>query len=176
MPQDLPFACRCGALTGTLHDAAPHTVGHLVCYCRDCRAFVRHLGQADQLEPGGGVPLIQTVPARIDIATGAEHIACKKLTDKGLLRWYAACCDTPLANTPKTAKLPFAGMWRGLFPDTAAFGPVAALGFTKSALPDPESGRAGGMASRTRTSVAGQDAATNPLRKTSASRWSRKAP
>lgn len=135
MTQDLPFSCRCGALTGVLHAAGPKTVCHLVCYCRDCRAFARHMGVTDQLEPGGGSPLVQVLPARLDVLTGAEHIACKRLSEKGLHRWYAACCNTPLANTVGSSRVPLAGMWRPIFADSQAFGPVVARGFVKCAVP-----------------------------------------
>ena len=41
---DLPFACRCGTVSGALHDAGPAVGTRLVCYCRHCRAYVRRLG------------------------------------------------------------------------------------------------------------------------------------
>ncbi|SNR28006.1 DUF6151 family protein [Puniceibacterium sediminis] len=135
MQTDLDFSCACGALRGVLHHAVPGEVCHLICYCRDCRAFAHHMGVADQLEPGGGSPLIQVLPARIEITAGAEHIACKRLTEKGLHRWYADCCGTPLANTVGTSKVPLAGMWRPLFADVGPLGPVGTYGFTKMALP-----------------------------------------
>ena len=36
--------------------------------------------------------------------------ACVSLSPRGLLRWYAACCHTPLANTPRDWKLPYVGL------------------------------------------------------------------
>ncbi|KMK66475.1 DUF6151 family protein [Puniceibacterium sp. IMCC21224] len=135
MDRDLGFACRCGALSGTLHDVAPQNVCHLVCYCRDCRAFARHMGRSDELEPGGGTPLVQVLPARITITRGAEHVACLRLSNKGLHRWYAGCCGTPVANTVGSSRMPLAGMWRPLFGATDRFGPVVTHGFTKMAVP-----------------------------------------
>lgn len=132
---DVAFSCSCGTLKGVLHEVSPATACHLMCYCKDCRAFARHMGKAEDLEPGGGSPIVQVLPARIEIMQGADQIACLRLSPKGLHRWYAACCNTPLANTPGTAKVPFAGMWRPLFEATEAFGPIVALGFTKAALP-----------------------------------------
>ncbi|MGY9048971.1 hypothetical protein P775_18915 [Puniceibacterium antarcticum] len=137
MPGDLDFSCRCGALRGVLHDVTPHDVCHLICYCADCRAFAHHMKVADQLEPGGGSPLVQVLPAHIKITAGVAQIACLRLSQKGLYRWYAACCGTPLANTVGTSKVPLAGLWRPLFADIAPFGPVACLGFTKMALREP---------------------------------------
>ena len=135
MQHDAAFSCACGAVTGVLHEAVPRQVCHLVCYCRDCRAFARYMGVSDRLEPGGGSPLVQVLPARIEINAGAAHIACLRLSARGLHRWYAACCNTPLANTVATSRVPFAGMWRPLFPDPGVFGPVRTRGFTRMAVP-----------------------------------------
>ncbi|MCV3272605.1 DUF6151 family protein [Roseobacter sinensis] len=132
---DVAFSCSCGKLKGVLHEASPATACHLTCYCKDCRAFARHMGQLDKLLPGGGSPIVQILPARVEIIEGAEQIACLRLSPKGLHRWYARCCNTPLANTPGSSKIPFAGMWRPLFESHAEFGPVVSLGFTKMALP-----------------------------------------
>ncbi|WP_298842656.1 DUF6151 family protein [uncultured Roseobacter sp.] len=131
------FSCNCGTLKGVLHEATPQNVCHLVCFCRDCRAFARHMGQAGHLEPGGGSPLVQVLPARIEISDGVDQIACLRLSPKGLHRWYAACCNTPLANTVGSPRMPLAGMWRGLFGQTEVFGPVTTLGFTKHAVREP---------------------------------------
>ncbi|WP_187429599.1 hypothetical protein ROLI_024970 [Roseobacter fucihabitans] len=136
MTDDVDFSCTCGTLKGVLHDVSPETGCHLICYCQDCRAFARHMGRLGALEPGGGTPLVQVLPAKIEITDGAEHIACLRMGPKGLHRWYAACCNTPLANTVGTPKMPLAGMWRPLFARIDAFGPVTTQGFTKMALPE----------------------------------------
>lgn len=141
MTESVPFACNCGALKGVVHDVSPATGCHLICYCKDCRAFARHMGQLDALEPGGGSPLVQVLPAKIEITEGAQNIACMRMSSKGLHRWYAACCKTPLANTVGTPKMPLAGMWRPLFAQTDPFGPVVTLGFTKMALREDGSPR-----------------------------------
>lgn len=132
---DVPFACDCGAMTGVLRDAVPHNVCHLVCYCKDCRAFARHLGQESKLEAGGGSALVQVMPAQIEITSGQEHLACLKLSPRGLLRWYASCCNTPVANTVSSSRVPLAGTWRANYATVEPFGPVTTLGFTKMALP-----------------------------------------
>jgi len=58
-----------------------------------------HLRAEAALMPDAGVALYQTRPDCVHIDDGAEHLACLRLSPKGLLRWYASCCDTPLANT-----------------------------------------------------------------------------
>ncbi len=132
---DVGFSCDCGEVQGVLHDVTPKAGCHLICYCKDCRAFARRLGQADALEPGGGSPLVQVLPARIEVTKGASHIACLRMSEKGLHRWYAACCKTPLANTTGSPRLPLAGMWRPNFQVLEPFGPVVTHGFTKMAMP-----------------------------------------
>src|SRR3546814_13709220 len=39
--------------------------------------------------------------------TGRDQLACVHLTDKPMLRWYAACCRLPLFNSHANGKLPF---------------------------------------------------------------------
>jgi hypothetical protein len=83
----------------------------VICYCDDCQSFPVFLGQADRvLDPHGGTDIFQTSPARIRFTEGADQLACLRLRPKGLLRWYAACCRTPVANTPPTRGLPFVGL------------------------------------------------------------------
>jgi len=133
---DLEFSCACGAFGGVLHHIGPGAGCHLICYCADCRAFAHHMGVAHHLQPGGGSPLFQVLPARIEITRGGENLACLRLSPRGLHRWYAACCNTPVANTVGTPRVPLAGMWRPLFADMAALGPVTTHGFTKAARRD----------------------------------------
>lgn len=166
---NVDFSCNCGALKGVLHQVAPDTGCHLICYCKDCRAFARHMGQASQLERGGGTPLVQVLPARIEITQGQEQIACQKMSPKGLHRWYASCCNTPLANTVATPKIPLAGMWRPNFASVDAFGPVVTHGFTKMALaggPRKDKGlyrMLGGLLKRTLAGYMAGDVRKNPF-------------
>ena len=105
MASDLPFACECGTVSGTL------TVGaegdHLICHCSDCQNLARYLGHARVLDAQGGTALYQSRCARMKIRSGRDRLACVHLTDKPTLRWYAGCCRTPLFNTLGTGKLPF---------------------------------------------------------------------
>jgi hypothetical protein len=32
------------------------------------------------------------------------------LSERGLLRWYASCCKTPIGNTPRNPGLPYVGV------------------------------------------------------------------
>ena len=98
------------------------------CYCKDCRAFARFLGQPEVLDASGGVDIVATAPAAVRFTSGSEHVACMSLSPKGLLRWYASCCGTPLGNTPRDPKVPYAGLMTACFDASpqaldAAFGP-----------------------------------------------------
>jgi hypothetical protein len=108
---DLALRCACGAVRGRLRDVSANSGNRLVCYCDDCQAFAHFLGHADAiLDAQGGSDLFQLAPARIEITQGADRLACVRLTSKGLLRWYADCCKTPIANTMASSRAPFAGM------------------------------------------------------------------
>ena len=108
MSSDLPFACACGAISGTLLDVGPGQGDHVICHCTDCQDLTRHLGHADRvLDAHGGSALYQSRCARLRIDTGRERLACVHLTDKPTLRWYASCCGMPLFNTYANGKLPY---------------------------------------------------------------------
>jgi len=84
-------------------------VNRVVCYCDDCQAFLHYLGRSDLLDDHGGTDIVQVAPASLTFDSGAERIAGLRLTPKGLYRWYASCCKTPLGNTLGPA-VPFVGI------------------------------------------------------------------
>ncbi len=103
--------CRCGALRGQLHH--PERAIRGVCYCRDCRAYAQHLGVASQTHDElGGADFVATQARYLRLTEGTEHLACLSLSEHGLLRWYARCCQTPLGNTARNWKLPYVGLTR----------------------------------------------------------------
>jgi hypothetical protein len=82
-----------------------------VCYCDDCQSFAHFLGRANQiLDEHGGTEIFQTSPARLRFTQGADRLGCMRLTSKGMFRWYADCCKTPIGNTLPTHQLPFVGL------------------------------------------------------------------
>ena len=144
MAIDLPIRCFCGALRGLVRDVSSNRGNRLVCYCDDCQSFAHFLGRADQiLDSHGGTDIFQMSPARLQITEGAEHLACMRLTAKGLLRWYTDCCKTPIGNTVSTRQVPFVGLIHcctdhaadGRSRD-AALGPVRARVFARFAKGD----------------------------------------
>ena len=138
---DLPFACRCGTVRGTVRELTPKLGNHIVCYCADCRAFSQ-LGGGDALDASGGTELLQTSAGNVTIESGADRLACVRMTERGPHRWIATCCDTPMANTLGSPALPFATMVAPVVGASraerdAAVGPSLGAGFPKSALGEP---------------------------------------
>ncbi len=110
-----------------------------MCYCKDCQAGARALGADFALNDRGGTEIFQTVPSHIDITQGQDHLACLRLSPNGLMRWYAACCDTPMFNTLATPKLVFSGVaTANLRGDLNDLGPVIAVNKGECATPGAE--------------------------------------
>lgn len=125
---DIPFSCKCGTLSGVLRDASTKTGSRVACYCKDCQAGAHALGARDVLNERGGTDIFQTIPSLIDIQKGQDHLACMRLSPKGLMRWYADCCNTPMFNCLSSTRLSFAGVaTANLSGDTSALGPVVAV-------------------------------------------------
>lgn len=110
------ITCRCGALRGRVVDLSPADCSRVSCYCRDCRAYLRWLGADTLLDAHGGTEIIQLAPRQLTIEQGAEQLRCVRLSEKGLMRWYAACCRTPVANAV-SGKVPFVGVAKVMLPD-----------------------------------------------------------
>jgi len=104
---------------------------------------------SDVLDARGGSQIVQTLPRNLTFTQGLEQLACLRLTPKGLVRWYARCCRTPIGNTLITPKLSFIGLVHAcLHTDPASleesFGPVTAWVNTGSARGEPKP-KAGGI-------------------------------
>jgi len=103
------FRCTCGQVRGEILE--PRHAMRAVCYCRDCQTYAHLLRRADRvLDAIGGTDVVATAASNVAITAGREHLACVTLSPTGLLRWYAACCGTPIANTPRNWKLPYVGL------------------------------------------------------------------
>ena len=121
------FRCACGQLQGRV--AQPGRGVRATCYCRDCQAYAHLLGQPDRvLDAAGGTEVVATQATRVRFTSGTESLACLSLSPRGLLRWYARCCQTPVANTPRDWRLPYVGLVHTCLGDAAevdrTFGPV----------------------------------------------------
>ena len=106
---DLPFSCRCGAVTGVIEKAGPREGDFVVCHCTDCQTFANRFDAGDRVmnEQDAGTPLYQSRCARMRIESGLDELRCIHLTEGPTLRWYAGCCDTPLFNSYKNGKIPY---------------------------------------------------------------------
>jgi len=144
MSQDVELRCRCGKVHGRVNDAAPGTVNRVVCYCDDCQAFAHHLGRADLLDAHGGTDIVQVAPASLEFDRGGERIVGLRLAPKGLYRWYASCCGTPVGNTVGPS-IPFVGIVAGAFAgdaDRVLGKPIGAI-LGKFAIGTPPGGSTG---------------------------------
>ncbi len=111
MSSDISLKCQCGEIRGTANDVSPKSGNRIICMCDDCQAYMKFLGKEDEfLDEHGGTDIFQLTPSQIKITKGKDNIRCVKMAEKGILRWYAGCCNTPIANTMAAAKMPFAGM------------------------------------------------------------------
>jgi hypothetical protein len=107
---DIKLSCDCGSLEGIAKSITPALGTRLSCCCVDCQAFAKFLGkERDILNQYGGTDIYQMPVALLNIEKGSENLACIRLTDKGLFRWYAQCCNTPIGNT-MGAGSPFIGV------------------------------------------------------------------
>jgi hypothetical protein len=134
-----PLQCRCGTVQGLVSE--PRGANRVVCYCKDCQAFAHFLGRAGEvLDERGGSDVIQVLPKNVTFTRGIESLACMRLTEKGLVRWYARCCNTPIGNTLATPKLSFVGLVHSCLakPLDDAFGPVRVWVNTGSAKGNPK--------------------------------------
>jgi hypothetical protein len=99
IPFDHPLRCRCGHVHGVASEASPSSGFRFLCYCKDCQAFARFLDRADVLDAAGGTDILQMPVGRLKLTAGADAVRCLRLSNKGVLRWYADCCRTPIANS-----------------------------------------------------------------------------
>jgi len=95
---DIALRCKCGHVVGVAENVSPSQVFRFICYCADCRAFARFLDRPDVLDSAGGTEIFQLAPARVKLLAGVDALRCVQFSAK-VLRWYADCCRTPLANT-----------------------------------------------------------------------------
>ena len=108
------FRCRCGEVRGFVADASPRAVNRVGCYCDDCQAFAHWLRRADLLDAQGLSDIVQVAPASFAFEQGQDRIKGVRLSPKGLYRWYASCCNTPVGNT-LTPSVPFVGIFATAF-------------------------------------------------------------
>ena len=128
MTASIPLRCACAKIRGTATEISPAAVTRLSCMCDDCQAYAHWLGRAEEiLDAHAGTEVVQLTPAQLQLTQGVEHVRCVRLGPKGLMRWYAGCCNTPLANTLASPKMPFAGLVHCFIDTTGIEGPIDAV-------------------------------------------------
>ena len=101
--------CQCGAVKGQLESIGVNN--RLICYCTDCRAFAHFLGKAPEvLDEQGGTEIVQVAQQGLHFSQGEDMLSAVRLSNKGMIRWYASCCATPIGNTMATPKASFIGL------------------------------------------------------------------
>lgn len=137
--------CICGKMMWRIADAARGT--HLICYCADCQTYAHALENGGRrIDSDGGTEIFQTLPMHFEFLSGQEHLSVLRLSPKGILRWHAGCCGTPIANTLPKPGLPFVGAV--LPPGTQGYGKITALLSTvDTASPIKETGALGAQLS-----------------------------
>ncbi|WP_244623592.1 DUF6151 family protein [Shewanella salipaludis] len=104
-----PIQCQCGAVKGKLDSIG--TNNRLICYCTDCRAFAHFLGKAPYvLDEQGGTEIVQVAQQRLFFYQGEDLLSAVRLSEKGMIRWYATCCGTPIGNTMANRTASFIGL------------------------------------------------------------------
>src|ERR1700753_3182278 len=137
-----PLQCKCGTIKAVISNS--ESANRAVCYCKDCQDFARFLGQErETLDARGGSDIVQILPKNVAFLQGMDSLACMRLTSKGMVRWYAACCKTPIGNTLANYKISFIGLLHNCLespdhPLQNSFGPVRCHVNGQGALGDPK--------------------------------------
>lgn len=120
-------------------DVTPGGCNHALCYCKDCQAFARFLDRDDMLDAHGGTDIVQVAPAQVRIERGADQLRSMRLHDKGMIRFFSACCRSPLGNT-MSMRVPFVGLPTVCFdtrPDASVIGEAVGANAKSATSPPP---------------------------------------
>jgi Family of unknown function (DUF6151) len=139
MPMDLLLRCQCGHVRGVAREVSPTSGLRFVCYCTDCQAFARILERQDVLDAAGGMDIFQMAPGHVTLTVGVDALRCISFSNK-VLRWYADCCKTPIANTAADPRFPVVALIHTFIDSDAvgcshedAFGPPLCRIYERSA-------------------------------------------
>jgi hypothetical protein len=95
------------------------------------------LKRPDLLDAQAGSDIVQVAPSSLRFERGHERIRCVRLSENGLFRWYASCCNSPVGNTLRPS-IPFVGILVHAFAGGPAaaditFGPARGYAFAEHA-------------------------------------------
>ena len=112
------------------------------------------LGKGDEvLDQQGGTETVQVAQPRVQFLQGEDRLAAVRLSENGMLRWYASCCNTPIGNTMANPKISFMGLIHASLDHAAMdkdFGTAIAILNTDTALGEPKPTQRGLMKLLTR--------------------------
>ncbi len=108
---EIEVECNCGSIQGRTMPVDADSGTRLICCCDDCQRYANYLNHENSvLDQYGGTEVFQMPVSFLQITKGTEKVACIRLSSKGLYRWYASCCCTPIGNT-MGSKVPFIGLF-----------------------------------------------------------------
>lgn len=111
---NISVECDCGQVKGSVNPK--NLKGYrAVCLCDDCQAYAHYLNRADTLDINGGTDIIPATPSSYKFTSGFEKLNCVRLSDKGMYRWYAECCKTPMGNAMVSPSMPYIGIPAHIF-------------------------------------------------------------
>lgn len=93
------------------------------------------------MDAQGGTEVIQVAQPCFHVTKGHEYLAALRLSPKGLVRWYASCCNTPIGNTTNNPKVSFIGVVDVMLDKQrldADFGSDVAVANADSAMGEPK--------------------------------------
>ncbi|WP_339721471.1 DUF6151 family protein [Marinomonas primoryensis] len=97
---EVNLKCACGTVKGKTSAVSSKIGTRITCCCDDCQAFSQFLGQeGNVLDQYGGTDIFQIPVSYLTISEGKSEISCVRFSPKGMHRWYAKCCNTPIGNT-----------------------------------------------------------------------------
>ncbi|UYV38740.1 DUF6151 family protein [Rhodobacteraceae bacterium D3-12] len=128
---DIPFSCTCGTVQGYVSVPSAKSGNRVTCHCADCRAAMIHLNQPDPAPDG--IDIWQTLPEHVHFTAGTDHLSAMRLSPRGMFRWYADCCNTPITSTLRGPRLNVGGFIAARLSDTSALPPRGAYVFKKQA-------------------------------------------
>jgi hypothetical protein len=134
------FQCHCGVVRGEVDCRGTHN--RIICYCTDCQAFGRFFGpSAAVLDGQGGTEIVQVAQSKLHFTQGEDQLLALRLSETGMIRWYAGCCKTAIGNTMPSPGGAFIGLIHCCLDRsqvTADFGSKIALLETETARGSPK--------------------------------------
>ena len=91
------------------------------------------------MDEHGGIEIVQVASGNVSLSKGLGNVKALRLTKRGVIRFYAGCCGTPLFSTAPAESWPVSGMPVAVLDADAAarervFGPIEFVPFKSGML------------------------------------------